>query len=98
MPQVARHLRSSAPFSAVTSLPFQAILPALGSTNRLIHRKSVDLPAPDLPTTPIKAPAGISSVTFFKAALPLNVFASPSIDSIGALPLVPAKLASATIS
>jgi hypothetical protein len=40
------HSRSARPRSAATSSPSHGMRPALGSTNRLAVRSSVDLPAP----------------------------------------------------
>lgn len=38
-------------------------MPLVGSANRFSRRSSVDLPAPDGPTSAVHAPGGISQVT-----------------------------------
>jgi len=60
--QRPRQSQSRRPRRAVTSTPSNRILPSLGSTSRLIIRKSVDVPAPERPITPSIWPFGIARV------------------------------------
>ena len=41
--------------------------PALGRSSRLMHRTSVDLPAPDIPTTPKMSPSEMVRLMSSKA-------------------------------
>ncbi len=88
MAQRARQSRRSRPRSAVTSAPSKAMLPSLGSTSRLIMRSSVDLPAPERPTTPTKLPGSIARDTSSTASLPPKRRLTPLMISIGPSALV----------
>jgi hypothetical protein len=73
MAQSARHSRNFLPFRAVTSTR-----PAVGSTSRLIIRRSVDLPAPEPPITPINTPSATDKLTPSTAAFAPNQRDAPS--------------------
>ena len=48
-------------------VPSTTISPPVGSVSRLMQRSSVDLPAPDGPSTTTNSPGRIDSVTSFSA-------------------------------
>ena len=64
MDTVRRNARRSASSNGV---PRTVTLPELGVSNPLTVRISVDLPAPEVPTTPKILPAGTSKVTESRA-------------------------------
>src|SRR4028119_1978134 len=68
----ARARRSPASFRAVTSAPFTTTRPLVGVTSRLTQRISVDLPAPDSPTTTTNSPCSKRRLTFFSATWPFG--------------------------
>src|SRR5271168_2871310 len=59
--QRARQFTSATPFGRVTSISAKRMLPEVGVSSRLIIRRSVDLPAPERPITPINLPDSMSS-------------------------------------
>ena len=63
MPILLRRKSTSClPDMAVKSSPSMKILPAVGSVNREMQRKSVDLPEPDRPITTNNSPFCTSNV------------------------------------
>jgi hypothetical protein len=67
MPILPRKVFKPRPRNAVTDSPLNKTVPLVGSTKRLIHRISVDFPAPDKPITATNSPADTSRSTPFKA-------------------------------
>ncbi len=70
MPMRRRMRRSSGPFARVTSIPSNVTVPDVGSTRRLMHRSSVDLPEPDKPMSTMNSPLWKSSDTPSSARVP----------------------------
>ena len=63
MPIFLRAARRSLAESAVKSCPATKTLPELGRSKRLMHRTSVDLPAPEKPMIPKISPEPMESDT-----------------------------------
>ena len=67
MPIFLRALRSSFPDSAVISASSTKTFPSVGFSRRLMHRTSVDFPAPENPMIPKISPTLIVRLTLFTA-------------------------------
>ena len=65
--------RRSAPLpKVVSSTPLSAMVPAVGSTSRLMQRISVDLPAPDGPISATTSPCATSRSILSSARSPVR--------------------------
>ena len=67
MPMLRRSCLSSFSERAVRSFPLTITVPAVGFSNRLMHRTRVLLPAPDRPMTPKISPSSMVRSTSFSA-------------------------------
>jgi len=72
MPSLRRARRSAPRDRPVTSTSLSAMVPAVGSTSRLMQRISVDLPAPDGPISATTSPFATSRSTVSSARSPVR--------------------------
>ena len=72
MPMRRRARRSSPLPSPVSSVSLSVMVPAVGSTSRLMQRMTVDLPAPEGPISAITWPSGTSRSMPFSARSPVR--------------------------
>lgn len=72
IPISARSRRSRRPRAEATSLPPTDSVPAETGTRPLIVRISVDLPAPESPTTTTNSPSGMLSETWSRPRVPFG--------------------------
>ena len=57
-------------FLSVISVPSKKIWPPVGSSSRFMHRRNVDFPEPDGPTTNTTSPFLMVVVMFFSTSTP----------------------------
>ena len=90
MPIFLRACRSSLAESAVISFPSTVTEPEVGRSSRLMHRTSVDLPAPEKPMMPKISPLPIERLTSCTACTvrpPEAKFLEICVSSIKTIPV-----------